>query len=855
LSELVYRIEGIQPTVLLVRVEEKGSKRVLYLDTLKNLAREVDKEVLNFLIKIHLRAPNVSRSSDTASFQQIAVPAAQSNEAIRLMAKTKKLYTMQNLPVVVNPIAAKIFWKGEKHSECSCTLEAFFDHQPLSSVNLLFPGDPYWMLQNGVWSSLSTDLPWKWIELFRGGPILLEGSLQKRFFEENPSIVWAKKEEKNIPFEVFPQLVLQDATGCFAHLWMDYSIGKVAFEDLAPAIGGKSRLRDAELLWEKDLLETHFVRKAVGATRYFCPSDKVQESLCFLLEIGWRIFDCKGRSLLRQTSCDLSIQENEQQIAIAAVLRFQDKSVPLGFKKLQRLWLELDDHSVGLIDPKMVHPVESLLQEGIFKEEKHFLPRQKMSALIPWLDEPGVDWGEQLKTAVGKLSGGIEEALPGTDFQGTLLPYQQTGVDWLQHLYKWGFSGLLADEMGLGKTVQVLAFFSRLGTKLPVLIIAPTSLLFNWSREFARFLPTCPVYIHAGPDRLKNPLEIKKFPWIITSYAVLRLDEEWLKQIDFEVILLDESQAIKNAETQTALAVSQLQGRFRVCLSGTPIENRAEELLSQFQFLLPRLLSKSDPVDRLKRKIRPFFLRRRKQDVDIQLPEKIEQIVWIEMNRAQQEMYEAYKKGLKGELFRQIETDGAAAHRMAILEAILRLRQICCDPRLVGGSDLGAKLELLKTDVEEVVCQQRKILIYSQFTSMLSLIRRELTHLNPLYLDGSMNFEERGRQVQAFQEDPNALIFLVSLKAGGSGLNLTAAEYVLLFDPWWNESVERQAIDRAHRMGQKKKILAKRYLIPNSIEEKMLELKKKKQAAADHLLDEQEGEFSWKTEDLLHLLF
>ncbi|MBS0625067.1 MAG: DEAD/DEAH box helicase [Verrucomicrobia bacterium] len=852
MSELVYRIEPKEPNSLLVHLQEKGSKRVLYLDTLKTLAREADREPLAFLIKIHLRSPNVSRTSDTASFQQIEVPAAQSSEAIRLMAKTGRLYFQKTL-LSVNPVPAKLYWRGERLSEKSATLEAIAGELPLAEAEAAFP---FWVIQKGVFSSLSTDLPWKWIEPFLKKSALLEGVQLKRFLEENPPVLWkAKQAEK--PLEVFPQLVLQDATGCFAHLWMDYpGVGRVVFEDLSPTVSGRARLRANEEQWEKDLLETGFIRKVVGATRYFCPSDRIQESLCFLLEIGWKIIDAQGRSILRQTGCDLSIQENRGKIEISGRVRFQDKEAPIG-KFPQRLWLELDKESVGLIDRKALGTLGELLDEAELVEKKWIVPKQRISALSNWLDQPNVDWSEQLRETVSRLDRGIEDALPGEAFRGELLPYQQKGVDWLSHLHRYGFSGLLADEMGLGKTVQVLAFFSRMRTNLPLLIVAPTSLLFNWKKELSRFLPNLPVYIHAGSERLKDPSQLQKLPLILTSYSVLRLDEDLLSQIDCEAIVLDESQTIKNSSTQTAQAAGRLKSNFRICLSGTPIENRTSELVSQFQFLLPDLLEPTDPIERLKKKTRPFILRRRKQDVEIELPEKIDQSVWIEMNPSQSELYQEYKKGLKGGLLKKIEQEGAVAHRMEILEAILRLRQICCDPRLLGENFLGAKLEQLKTDVEEAVAEKRKILIYSQFTSMLTLIKKELAEYSPLYLDGSMSYEERGTQVKQFQEDPNSLVFLLSLKAGGAGLNLTAAEYVLLFDPWWNEAAERQAIDRAHRIGQKKTIIAKRYLTPDSIEEKMLALKEKKQAAASQILDPgvQEEEFSWTSEDLLHLLF
>jgi len=850
--QLVYRIQIKEPNTLSVRLEEKGSRRILYIDHLRLAMPEADRAAVNFLIEIHRKAPHVSRNLDTASFQCIEVPASLSNEAMRLMAKTGKLFFQDSL-ISLHPIAAELIWKGEKHSERSCTIEAFIDGEPLSGMDLVFPGKPYWMIKKGIFRPLKTEISWSWLEKCLKGLLLLEGALQKKFLEEGLPILWKKKEE--VPLEVFPELVLQDATGSFAHLWMNYpGLGRVAFEDFSPTLQGKSRLKEAELLWEKDLLETAFIRKVVGATRYFCPGDQVSASLRFLLELGWKVVDCKGRRVYRQTRTSLSVKEIQEKIVLSGELCFQEKLTSLK-ASFPRLWLELDEHSVGLLDHKMLEGVQTLLEDAVYEEGAFSLPKQKISLLAPFLDRPEVNWSEQLFSTLSKMTKGVEESLPSSSFQGTLLAYQQKGLDWISHLHRFGFSGLLADDMGLGKTVQVLAFFSRLRKNLPILIVAPTSLVLNWQREIERFLPSFPVYIHSGEKRLKDPLEIQKAPIVITSYALLRQEISLLEKVSFEVALLDESQAIKNKDTQTAKAAGRLQSRFRLCLSGTPIENRVEEFIAQFQFLLPNLLSTKDSLELLKRKSKPFFLRRRKADVNIELPEKREQILWLEMTELQAKMYEETHSQFKRGLLQKVEKDGASMHRMEILEAILRLRQICADPRLLKESFLGAKAELLQEEISSMLLEKQKVLVYSQFTSFLSFLKKDLSDFSPLYLDGSMSFEQRGREVERFQDDPNAQLFLISLKAGGAGLNLTAADTVILLDPWWNDAVEQQAIDRAHRLGQTKKILAKRYLTPGSIEEKMLQLKQKKQQIADLLLDTQEEAFSWSAEDLLHLLF
>lgn len=682
--DLNYQIEK-KGHSLLVKIQQQGSKRVLYLDTLKAIAKEKDQEAVAYLVKIHLKT---TRNPDTLTFERIEVPPQCVQEALRLMRKTGRMF-------------------GE-----------------------------------------------------------IEAPIEK-------------------PLEVFPVLKLKDTGGCFADLWMDYGIEAIEFHDFVPTIQGRSRLKNIEQGWEKDLLEAGYEKKIVGGSQYYCPKDRVRETLLFLLEVGWQIRDAHGKPIQKE----VDVREEKGRIAVRGQIR-------------------------GLIDHK-------LQMDGVWEGEVLYLKRSQVGALLPLLTDSAVQWEEPLlRLAEGlKQGASLETAPPDSCFKGKLLPYQQKGVDWLNFLYNWGFSGLLADEMGLGKTVQVLAFLSRIRTNLPVLIVAPTSLLFNWRAEIDRFLPG-------------------RHHFVLISYTTLRLNEELYGGKEFEVIVLDESNAIKTAATQTARAAYKLRGRFKICLSGTPVENRPDEIWSQFHFLMPDLIERK--LETLKRQIRPFILRRRKEEVQLDLPEKIEQIAWIEMEEGQRELYESYRKGVR--------VDGAS--QMEILEAILRLRQISCDPRLIGSEVVGAKLRQLIAETEGALEQKRKILIYSQFTAMLQLVRKEFKEA--LYLDGSVPGAQRGELVRSFQEDPNSSVFLLSLKAGGVGLNLTAADYVFILDPWWNEAVERQAIDRAHRIGQKNTVIAKRYLALGTVEEKMLQLKNKKQQAADQLLDFDGGNFT--EEDLLSLL-
>lgn len=692
---LKYRVEK-KGDSLLVKLEEAGSKRILYLDTLKSIGKEKDQAALQFLIKLHLRT---TRNPETLTFDRIEVPPQHVKEALFLMQKTGSM--MGDFLKVPDPISVT---------------------PPLS---------------------LSSPAP---------------------------------------RLEVFPILQLKDPNGCFADLWMDYQIGEIEFSDFAPTVQGKQRLKKEEIHWEKDLLEAGYTRKMMEDSQYYCPKDKVRGALLLLIDVGWQIRDREGKKVGKE----IAVQDEKGRIAIRAASR------------------ALIDHRLQMI--------------GIWEGETLYVKRSQIGSLSLFMNEDHIRWEDTLlKMAQGLKQGALlETAYPTDSFQGTLLPYQQKGVDWLSFLYQWGFSALLADEMGLGKTVQVLAFLSRIGTNLPVLIVAPTSLLFNWQSEIKRFLP-------------QRKCEI-------ISYTTLRLNEEEYAKKEYEVIILDESNAIKTASTHTARAAYKLQGRFKICLSGTPMENRPDELWSQFQFLMPNLIDRKE----LKTQMRPFVLRRKKEDIALELPEKIEQITWIEMDEKQKELYDSYRKGVR--------LDGATQNQ--VLEAILRLRQIACDPRLVGSPLVGAKLERLLSDVKEALEEKRKILIFSQFTSMLQLLKGEFPAA--LYLDGAVPGAKRGELVKAFQEEEDCSLFLISLKVGGVGLNLTAADYIFILDPWWNEAVENQAIGRAHRIGQKKTVIAKRYLTVGTVEEKMLQLKRKKQETADQLLAFEGGGFS--EEDLLNLL-
>jgi superfamily II DNA or RNA helicase len=436
-----------------------------------------------------------------------------------------------------------------------------------------------------------------------------------------------------------------------------------------------------------------------------------------------------------------------------------------------------------------------------------------------------------------------------------LRPYQRAGLGWLHFLRNAGIGGCLADDMGLGKTVQTLALLEELragGNTRPSLVVAPRSLLFNWAAEAKRFAPQLRVLEHHGTDRAKNVFT--DCDVVLTTYATMRLDIEKLADTEFETVILDEAQAIKNASSQAAKATRQLKSRHRLALSGTPIENHLGELWSMFEFLNPGLLgsarsfsrtfaSKTTPPERreaLARALRPLILRRTKSQVAPELPERTEQTLYCELEGKQKEQYEELRDHYRAALLSSVRKGGVEKSRMQILEALLRLRQAACDPRLIHpASDApSAKMELLLDELRDVLASGHRALVFSQFTALLGIVRRVLDKekADYLYLDGKT--ENRQDLVERFQNPGGPPLFLISLKAGGLGLNLTNADYIFLLDPWWNPAVEAQAIDRAHRIGRQNPVVAYRLIARDTVEEKILELQARKRELADSIISE-----------------
>jgi superfamily II DNA or RNA helicase len=445
----------------------------------------------------------------------------------------------------------------------------------------------------------------------------------------------------------------------------------------------------------------------------------------------------------------------------------------------------------------------------------------------------------------------------------TLRPYQLQGVAWLQYLRQHRLAGILADDMGLGKTAQALAhvLLEKEAGRLdcPALVVLPTSLIFNWQAEARRMAPGLRVLTLHGADRAALFGQMAAHDVVLTTYPLLWRDVRVLAAQPFHLLILDEAQTVKNAAGRSASAVRRLQARHRLCITGTPLENHLGELWTQFDFLMPGFLGDVRSFNRvwrrpievngetlrarlLAQRVRPFILRRRKDEVATELPPRIDVIKRVRLQGAQRDLYESVRVASDDKVRRVLQRKGFTGGHIAILDALLKLRQVCCDPYLLKGvtlaNDIGrAKLELLHDLLPGLVAEGRRILVFSQFTEMLGLLATALDamHLPWLRLTGDTPPAERGAVVARFQ-DGAAPIFLVSLKAGGVGLNLTAADTVIHIDPWWNPAVEEQATARAHRIGQVSTVLVFKLVVEGSIEERILELQARKAALAEGVL-------------------
>jgi len=530
-----------------------------------------------------------------------------------------------------------------------------------------------------------------------------------------------------------------------------------------------------------------------------------------------------------------------------------------------RRLVQLEDGTYAPIDPDKVGDVLTRMAEiyatAGMKDKLPLSQAGRVQDLLKMVDNAKVS--ASAKTLFAKIED-IDEipsvAKPRT-LKADLRPYQKDGFSWLVFLHELNSGGILADDMGLGKTIQAIALLlwakSKYKRKLN-LVVAPTSVVPNWQREIAKFAPGLKTVVWQGPNRSQNAPELEKADVMITSYALLRRDEELLQALDLRYVILDEAQHIKNPMSQTARSAKKLSSERRLALTGTPIENRLSELWSIFDFVSPGLLGQlktfeeriARPIDRgdmetaqrLRATIKPFVMRRLKRDVAADLPDKIEQEMIVPLAEEQAKLYKQVLGQVRKSVLSEVEKKGVSKAQIQILAALTRLRQVACDPRLMKlpdtnfEADDSGKLGALREIIDEAVDGNHRVLVFSQFVEMLNHIRAALDTdgVQYEYLDGST--KNRIDRVDRFNEDPSVPVFLISLKAGGTGLNLTGADTVVHFDPWWNPAVEDQATDRAHRIGQTKNVNVYKLIAAGTVEEKILELSAKKRELVSNVL-------------------
>jgi superfamily II DNA or RNA helicase len=609
------------------------------------------------------------------------------------------------------------------------------------------------------------------------------------------------------------------------------------------------------------------------------PSSRVPPTVRELLAEAWLV-EVAGKLHRVHDRVDLRVSSGIDWFDVRGGLEFGGETVPfpalLAALRRGERFVPLGDGSLGILPEEWLRRFSPLAAVGRPAGEGLRFQRSQASivdALVA--GEPTAVSDEDFARVREGLAHFAEiapvPAPPG--FQGELREYQRIGLGWFHSLRDFGFGGCLADDMGLGKTVQVLALLAsrREPRQGPSLVVAPRSLTFNWLAEAARFTPELAVLDYTGIDRERESAAFAGYDLVLTTYGTLRRDVELLRQVEFDYVVLDEAQAIKNRESQSAKAARLLKGRHRLALTGTPVENHLGELGSLLEFLNPGLFGASpllrskgggtrldaETLARLSRALRPFLLRRTKEQVVTELPEKTEQTLFCELPARQRRLYDELRDHYRNALGARIGEQGLARTKILVLEALLRLRQAACHPGLLdprAAASPSAKLDVLLPQLREVLEEGHKALVFSQFTSFLALLEQHLDRegIPYAYLDGRTR--DRQQRVERFQNDPGCNLFLVSLKAGGLGLNLTAAEYVYLLDPWWNPAVEAQAIDRAHRIGQTRRVFAYRLVARDTVEEKILALQQTKRELADAVIRADQSLLRNLTRDDLELL-
>ncbi len=644
---------------------------------------------------------------------------------------------------------------------------------------------------------------------------------------------------------------------------------------------GKTLLIRRDLDLEKKVLKEFHEQgfKRVGPTRFetggsdafdfvseFLPEMQKNETFSGEEHLkNFRLIGELGAQQLKARATNSSIDWLEMQLG------FEIDGIEVPYEVVQSLaaqgqrYLKLPDKGIVKLNLEEIQEFEDKLGdvEGLLDDNGGLKLSRYHAAYLN--DLVSMDWGQEREIQSMLEALRHTQEIPLSDLppnlNAQLREYQHHGFSWMSFLHEYKFHGILADDMGLGKTIQTLTYLqdrkNRFG-HMPNLVMAPTSVVFNWMNEAQKFVPEMKVLVLNGPGRKEFFNKLNEYDLVITSYALFRRDVEVLTALDWGAVILDEAQNIKNYRSKTALLVKELKAKQRWALSGTPLENRLSELWSIFDFLMPGFLGSyphfqrkyqqpiemqqsKEHLERLRKRIYPFVMRRLKDEVASELPPKTEITNYCEMTPAQEKLYQEVMAACRRQVFSEVEKRGVERSQVSILTALLRLRQVCCHPELLGPSfqkrdHSSGKMEAFKELVTEVIDEGHRILVFSQFVEMLTLLRNwlEKEKIPYEYLDGRTR--RREEKVKRFNENDDIPIFLVSLRAGGTGLNLTGASYVIHYDPWWNPAVQDQATDRVHRIGQKKHVFAYRLITKGTVEEKILHLQERKKSLAKELL-------------------
>ena len=676
--------------------------------------------------------------------------------------------------------------------------------------------------------------------------------------------------------------------------------------------GGKDELviPDGEKVWivhrnkekEKDffqkieMLHSNFIRPEGGQQLALKGNDVLKNNWFFLfvdamkdMKIPVYGFDAlkNFRFNTAKPQTKIHISSNTDWFDARVDIVFGEQKVTIADVKKalanRQQFVPLNDGTLGILPEEWIKKYSLLFRVGEGKQNQMRLSKYHVSVIDELYDNRSEEElvvrleekYEQLKEFKQ-----IKEIPIPEHLRNILRPYQEHGYYWLNYLSEIGWGGILADDMGLGKTVQALSFlhyYKHHNQKLQALVVCPTTLMFNWENEIKKFTPELTYHIHHGGERSRSKEQFAGKEIIITTYGTLRSDIKLMVDIPFDYVVLDESQAIKNPSSKVTRAAGLLRAKNRLCLSGTPLQNNTFDIFAQMNFLNPGMLGSieffrqefSIPIDKfgepdrkdhLRKLLYPFILRRTKEQVAKDLPDKTETILYCEMEDEQRNIYDAYRNDFRDKILGTIEQQGIQKSQLTILQGLMKLRQICDSPAILNETEKfpnhSIKLEELGREITENI-SNHKALVFSQFLGMLALIKEKLKELEVdyEYFDGSTSAVDREKAIQRFQNEDNCRVFLISLKAGGVGLNLTAADYVYIVDPWWNPAVEQQAIDRTHRIGQTKNIFAYRMICKDTIEDKILQLQEKKRILAKDLISDDEGFVKSLTREDVEYLF